>query len=72
MNTRRMLGIALLVAGILGLVYKGFTYTKNTKEAKIGPLEFSLKDKEHVDVPMWLGVVAIVAGAGLLLSGKNS
>jgi TRAP-type C4-dicarboxylate transport system permease small subunit len=67
MSGLRIAAIALIVAGILGLVYGGFSYTKETHEAKLGPLELSIKDKERVNVPVWAGVAAIVVGGGLLL-----
>lgn len=71
MSGRQILGIVFIVAGILGVVYRGFDYTKRDRAAKIGPLELNLKQKEHVDVPVWIGVVAIAAGAGLLLKGRK-
>jgi hypothetical protein len=72
MSSARMLALALIVAGGLGLAYGGFTYTKESHTTKLGPIEFTLKDKERVNVPVWAGVVAIVAGAGLLFSsGKK-
>jgi len=71
MSVRQILGLVLIIAGILGLVYKGFDYTKRNRQAKIGSLELSVKDKEHVDVPAWVGIVAIAAGAGLLLKGRK-
>ena len=71
MSGRQLLGLVFIVGGILGLIYKGFDYTKKNHQAKIGSLELSVKDKEHVDVPAWVGVVAIVAGAGLLLTGRK-
>jgi len=58
-----------LVGGILGLMYGGFTYTKETHEAKIGPIVLSVKDKETINVPIWAGVGAIVIGGLLLVSG---
>jgi hypothetical protein len=62
----------LIVAGILGLVYGGFSYTKETHETKLGPIELSVKDKETVNVPVWAGVGAIVVGGALLLfAGKK-
>ena len=67
MSALKFLAIVLVAAGILGLVYGGITYTKTTHDAKIGPLEFSIKDKETVNVPMWAGIAAIVVGGGLLL-----
>ncbi len=70
MNAVKMLGIVLIVAGGLGLLYGGFTYTKDTHEAKLGPIELSIKDKETVNIPVWAGVGAIAAGAFLLFMRK--
>ena len=67
MNPIRILAIVLIVAGVLGLAYGSFSYTKETHEAKIGPLELSVKEKETVNVPQWPGIGAIVIGAVLLL-----
>ena len=69
MNGVKIVGIALIVAGVLALVYGGFSFTKETHEVKIGPIELSVKEKQTVNVPLWAGVAAIAAGAGLLLFG---
>ncbi len=69
MSSTKIIAIVLIVAGVLGLAYGQFSYTKETHEAKVGPIEFSVKDKETVNVPMWAGIGAIVIGAGLLLAG---
>lgn len=69
MNALKIVALALIAAGILGLMYGGFTYTKSTHEAKIGPIEMAVKQKETVNVPVWAGVGAIVVGAALLLVG---
>jgi hypothetical protein len=69
MNPLKLLAILLLVGGALGLAYGGFTYTKETHQAKLGPIEFSVKEKETVNVPVWAGLAAIVIGGGLLLAG---
>jgi len=66
-----MLAIGLIVAGVLGLAYGSFTYTKDSHEANLGPLSFTVKDKETVNIPVWAGVVAIVIGGGLLLVGSK-
>jgi multidrug transporter EmrE-like cation transporter len=63
----KIVGIVLIVAGILGLVYGKFSYTKETHGVKLGPLELSVKDKQTVNVPVWAGVGAIVVGGLLLL-----
>jgi hypothetical protein len=70
MSAVKMLAIVLIVAGALGLLYGGFTYTKETHEATLGPIELSIKDKETVNVPVWAGVGAIVAGVILLFVRK--
>jgi len=67
MSGIRILAIALIVVGILGVMYGKFSYTKETHDAKLGPIELSIKDRETVNVPAWAGVAAIVAGAGLLI-----
>ena len=69
MSSTKIIAIVLSIAGVLGLAYGKFSYTKDTHEAKVGPVEFSVKDKETVNVPVWAGVGAIVIGAGLLLAG---
>jgi TRAP-type C4-dicarboxylate transport system permease small subunit len=71
MNALKIVALALISAGILGLIYGGFTYTKNTHEAKIGPIEMTVNQKETVNVPVWAGVGAIVVGAALLLMGSR-
>lgn len=67
MSVLKIVAVLLIAAGIIGLVYHGITYTKTTDKAKVGPFEFSIKDKETVKIPVWAGVGAIVVGAGLLL-----
>jgi len=70
MNAIKMLAIVLIVAGGLALAYGGFTYTKETHQAKLGPIELSIKDTETVNVPIWAGVGAVVAGVILLFARK--
>ena len=71
MNPIKAVAVALIVAGILGLAYGGFSYTKETHDLKIGPIEMSIKDKERVNIPMWVGIGAIVAGGLLLVFGNR-
>jgi TRAP-type C4-dicarboxylate transport system permease small subunit len=72
MSAIKIAAIVLIVAGILGLAYGKFSYTKETHEAKIGSLELSMKDKETVNVPVWASVGAIVIGGILLLVPQKS
>ncbi|MDD5412419.1 MAG: hypothetical protein PHF31_13590 [Methylobacter sp.] len=67
MSAVKIVAIVLIIAGLLGLVYGSFSYTRETQEAKIGPLELSVKDTQTVNVPVWAGVGAVVAGGVLLL-----
>ena len=69
MNATRIVGILLIVAGIAGLGLGGFSFTKETHQAKIGPIELSVKEKETVNLPVWAGVAAIVVGGALLFVG---
>ncbi len=69
MNAIRLTALALIVAGALGLAYGSFSFTRETHEARIGPLSLSVQEKETVNVPLWAGIGAIVAGAALLLLG---
>lgn len=69
MNAMKMAGLALIVAGILGLAYGGFSFTKETHQAKIGPIELSIKDRQTVNIPAWAGIGAIVIGGALLAFG---
>ena len=70
MNPVKILAIALIIAGALGLMYGGFTYTKDTHEARIGPIVLSVTDKETVNIPIWAGIAALASGLVLLFVRK--
>ena len=69
MNGFKLVGIVLLVLGGLALAWGSFSFTKETHQAKLGPLEFSIKEKQTVNVPAWAGGAALAAGVVLLLMG---
>lgn len=71
MSALKILAIVLIAAGVLGLAYGSFSYTKQTHDVKIGPIEMSVQDKQTVNVPVWAGVGAIVIGGALLLFGAR-
>ncbi|MDO9618999.1 MAG: hypothetical protein Q7J43_15135 [Pseudomonas sp.] len=71
MNSIRLAAIALVVVGTLTLIYGGFSYTKDTTAVKLGPLELSVQEKETVNIPMWAGIAAIVAGGLMLAVGSK-
>ena len=71
MNGSRMAAIILIIGGVLALAYGGFTYTKETHDVKLGPIELSVKEKKTVNIPMWAGIGAIVLGGVLLLGASK-
>jgi hypothetical protein len=71
MNALKIPAIVLILAGVLGLAYGSFSYTKQTHDVKIGPIEMSVQDKQTVNVPVWAGVGVIVIGGALLLFGAR-
>ena len=72
MNTQKLVAIVLLVAGALGLAYGGFSYTKETHHADIGPMHLSVDERQHVSVPVWAGLGALLIGGVLLVRVKRS
>jgi hypothetical protein len=70
MSPLRIVAIALIVGGVLGLVYGSFTYISGTHDVDLGVVELSTTDRETVNVPVWAGVGAIVAGTALLVIRK--
>lgn len=71
MNPMKTAALVLIVLGILALVYGGFSYTNETHEAKLGPIELSVKDRKTVNIPVWMGIGAIVIGGVMLLGTKK-
>ncbi|MFC5520383.1 hypothetical protein [Polaromonas jejuensis] len=69
MNAARIAGIILIVAGLAGFFTGGFSFTKNTTAAKIGPIELSVQEKESVNIPKWLSLGAVALGAIVLVAG---
>ena len=67
----KLAAIALVIAGLLALAYGGFSYTRDKTAVKLGPLELSVKERETVNIPVWLGVGAIVVGGLLLVMGSR-
>ena len=69
MTPVRILGIVLIVAGVLALAYGGFSYTKETHKAELGPFKMTLEEREQVNVPQWIGVAALAGGIVMVLIG---
>jgi len=71
MDTTKIAALVLMVAGVLALAYGGFTYTKDTHKASLGPLELSVDEKSTVNIPAWAGIAAIVLGGVLLIGVRR-
>ncbi len=71
MNASKLAAMILIVAGVLGLAYGGFTYTKSTHKADLGPVHLSLDEKQHVNIPSGPGIGAILVGGLLLVFGRR-
>lgn len=71
MNTTKIIGIILIVGGVLGLVFGGFSFTKETTKANLGPISLSVQEQETVNIPLWASIIAIAAGAAVLVAGTR-
>ncbi|MES2018471.1 MAG: hypothetical protein V4484_18435 [Pseudomonadota bacterium] len=71
MNTTKIIGIVLIVGGVLGLVFGGFSFTKQTTKAELGPISLSVQEKQNVNIPLWASLIAIAAGAAVLVAGAK-
>ena len=71
MTPVKIVGIVLIIVGALALAYGGFSFTKETHKAEIGPIKLAVQEKERVNVPQWAGLAAIVAGVVMLVVGKK-
>ncbi len=67
MKAYTIVAVLLITAGILGLVYGKFSYTKDSESAQIGPLVLTVNEKETVNVPVWAGAGSIAAGSAMLV-----
>ena len=71
MSTTKIIGILLIMAGVLGLIYGGFSYTKETHTAQLGPLQLKVEEKETVLVPVIASAGALALGLFLIVGGRN-
>jgi drug/metabolite transporter (DMT)-like permease len=71
MNAMRITGIVLIVLGLAGFFTGGFSFTKDTSKAKLGPLELVVKEQETVNFPQWLSIGAVLLGAVVLVMGSR-
>jgi hypothetical protein len=70
MNLKALLGLVLIALGAAALAWPDLSYTRSTHDAKLGPLEFTLKQKESIHVPAWTGLAVIALGTLLVWRRK--
>ena len=66
-----LVGVLLIVGGIIALAYQGITYTHSKKVIDMGPIQASHKETNTIPLPPIVGIVAILAGGGLVLIGNR-
>ena len=71
MSSTKIAALVLMALGALGLVYGGFTYTRETHEANIGPLNLTVEDTERVTVPTWVGLGVLLIGGALFVASRK-
>lgn len=71
MDSLKIAAIILIVIGVAALAYGGFTYTSETHEASIGSLSLSIDEKRNVNIPVWVGAGALLAGVALFFLGGS-
>lgn len=71
MSTTKIIGVILIVAGIAGVLYDKYGYTRETQEAQLGPLQLSITEKKSAEFPLWLGIGAIALGFVLVVIDRK-
>ena len=71
MNSTKIIGIVLILAGLLGAAVGGFSFTEDTHKASIGPINMTVSEQKNVNIPLWASIAAIVAGAALVVMGSK-
>lgn len=71
MNPIKLVGIVLIAAGALGLVYGGFSYPSETTALKLGTVELKVQETKTVNVPLILSAAGIVVGVAMLVFGRS-
>jgi len=67
----KTLGIILIVLGLFGLAWGGFTYTTREKVVDIGPIHATREKTHNIPLPPIAGAVALIGGVVLLIAGKR-
>lgn len=68
----RLLGIVLIIAGILAIVYGGFNYTKQRTVLDVGPITAKVDEKKTVPISPLLGAGILIAGIAIVVAGRKT
>jgi uncharacterized membrane protein HdeD (DUF308 family) len=68
----KTLGVILIVLGLFGLAWGGFTYTTREKVVDIGPIHATREEIHNVPLPPIVGAVALIGGVVLLVAGRKA
>jgi len=69
MNKFVIAAVILIAIGTAGLIYGQFSYVKESHDVELGPIEFSVQERETVNIPTWAGAGVVAAGTALLVFG---
>lgn len=71
MNSLRLAALVLMVGGALALAYGGFSYTRDTHQLNLGPLQVQVQERDHLNIPIWAGLASLLAGVALLAASAR-
>ena len=64
-------GALLIVLGLVGLLYGGFSYVKRDKILDIGPIQATKTETKTIPLPPIIGAVALIAGILLVIAPQT-
>jgi drug/metabolite transporter (DMT)-like permease len=67
----KTIGAILIVLGLLGLAWGGFTYTTRERVVDIGPIHATREKTHDIPVPPIAGALALIGGIVLLAIGRK-
>jgi len=72
MKVGTLVGIVCIIAGVIGLIYGGITYTKKRETVDIGPIEVTATEKETLPIGPIAGGILLIAGVALVVGTKRA
>ncbi|HZQ01290.1 MAG TPA: hypothetical protein VFB13_17225 [Reyranella sp.] len=67
-----VIGVVLVVLGVIGLVVANVTFTQHKTVLDAGPIKITQDQEKSVPIPTIAGIVAVVAGLGLIFIGRRT